>query len=227
MVRRTKAEAEETRHRLLDAAEIVFQAKGVSRTTLQDIAQAAGTSRGAIYWHFKDKAALFNAMMDRAILPLECGFPSADTRVSDLPQPLEAIRSGMQHVFDLLARDERLRRALEVATHQVEYNAEMTAARDRHLRVRGHYLALTTDLLELAAQRLGRPLPVSAQHAAMGLHALVDGLLHNWLLQTQAFDLPTVGRNVVDTYLQGLGFTAGPPPARAPHRRARAPSTEA
>jgi TetR/AcrR family acrAB operon transcriptional repressor len=63
LVRRTKEEALATRHRLLDAAELLFQAQGVSRTTLNDIARQAGATRGAIYWHFKDKADLFNAMM--------------------------------------------------------------------------------------------------------------------------------------------------------------------
>jgi TetR/AcrR family acrAB operon transcriptional repressor len=57
MVRRTKTEALETRNSLLDAAEHLFQARGVSRTSLNDIANEAGTTRGAIYWHFKDKAA--------------------------------------------------------------------------------------------------------------------------------------------------------------------------
>src|ERR1700760_3083095 len=71
MVRRTKEEAQATRNRVLDAAERVFYEKGVSRTTLADIAQAAGVTRGAIYWHFANKGDLFNAMFDRSLLPLD------------------------------------------------------------------------------------------------------------------------------------------------------------
>ncbi|MDP1673909.1 MAG: TetR family transcriptional regulator, partial [Burkholderiales bacterium] len=56
MARRTKDEAVETRNQILDAAEKVFSARGVSRTSLADIAEAASVTRGAIYWHFKDKA---------------------------------------------------------------------------------------------------------------------------------------------------------------------------
>ena len=52
MARRTKAEADETRTKLLDAAEEVFFEKGVSRTSLGDIAQRAGATRGAVSWHF-------------------------------------------------------------------------------------------------------------------------------------------------------------------------------
>ena len=82
MVRRTKEEALATRHKLLDAAECLFQSQGVSRTSLQDIAVRAGATRGAVYWHFKDKADLFNAMMDRVTLPLEAAF-NADEKSPD------------------------------------------------------------------------------------------------------------------------------------------------
>ncbi|TXD80322.1 TetR family transcriptional regulator [Mitsuaria sp. TWR114] len=77
MARRTKQEAQETRARLLDAAEQLFHERGVSRTSLQDIAQAAGVTRGAVYWHFEDKVQLFNAMMERATMPLEEDFEAS------------------------------------------------------------------------------------------------------------------------------------------------------
>ena len=73
-MRRTKEEALATRNGLLDAAERLFLEQGVAGTSLNDIAVAAGTTRGAIYWHFRDKADLFNAMMDAmAMLPKKSG----------------------------------------------------------------------------------------------------------------------------------------------------------
>ena len=46
--------------------------------------------------------------------------------------------------------------------------------------------------------------------AAQGLHALIDGIVQNWLLDPQAFDLLAVGQYAIDVYLKGLGF--GNPP---------------
>ena len=63
MARRTKQEAQATRSHILDTAELVFEQRGVSGTSLGEIAKAAGLTRGAIYWHFKDKADLFNACL--------------------------------------------------------------------------------------------------------------------------------------------------------------------
>ncbi len=83
MARRTKEEALATRDRILDAAEHVFFEKGVSHTSLADIAQHAGVTRGAIYWHFASKSELFDAMFDRVLLPIDelkagTGEPHAD-----------------------------------------------------------------------------------------------------------------------------------------------------
>ena len=70
MVKRTRDEAAETRNGILDAAERVFSVRGVSHTSLEDIAKAAGVTRGAIYWHFRNKSELFTAMVDRVTFPL-------------------------------------------------------------------------------------------------------------------------------------------------------------
>jgi TetR/AcrR family acrAB operon transcriptional repressor len=223
MVRRTKAEAEATRHALLDAAEELFQVRGVSRTSLNDIATAAGTTRGAIYWHFEDKADLFNAMMERATLPMERGFPDPDAPVEALADPLQALRDGLQHVLRLIATDARLRRVFEVVSLQVEYNDEMAAVRERHLRVCNHYMGMTQRILKEAAGRAGLSLPVPLPAAAMGMHFVMDGLKRTWMLEPSAFDLETVGRHTVDTYLRGLGFTLAPAAEQdapaAPRRR--------
>ena len=223
MPRRTKADAQVTRHALLDAAEQLFQANGVSRTSLNDIATAAGTTRGAIYWHFQDKADLFNAMMERVTLPLEESMAGAACQARRQDNPLASLRASVADAMQKTAHDEQTRRVFEVATHKVEYVDEMRAVRDRHLRVRNAHMAFAAQVLQEAATRQSLTLAVPVAHAAMGLHVMLDGLIQNWLLDTAAFDLETVGRQAVDTYLAGLGFTW--PDAPAPHRAAASPST--
>ena len=102
MVRRTKQEAQQTRHALLDAAELVFEQRGVAGTSLQEVAEAAGVTRGAVYWHFRDKADLYNAMMDRAVLPFEQQWlePAAD----DAADPMRRLR---ELLLDILRPDRR------------------------------------------------------------------------------------------------------------------------
>ena len=206
MARRTKEDALATRHSLLDAAELLFQAQGVSRTSLNDIARSAGTSRGAIYWHFKDKADLFNAMMERVTLPLERAFQFQCLEKEPDADPLERIRRVMHGALRQIATDARTRRVFEVATQKVEYVDELQAVRLRHLAVRNEFLLQMEHGLTLAAAAQNLTLPISIASAAQGLHAMADGLIQNWLLDTRAFDLVVSSGQVIDIYLAGLGF---------------------
>ncbi|TFY96382.1 TetR family transcriptional regulator [Ramlibacter rhizophilus] len=219
MPRRTKEEALETRNALLDAAECVFQRKGVSASSLADIAAEAGASRGAIYWHFKDKADLFNAMMERVSLPLEHALH--DSADEPAPDPLAAMRGALLQVLHSAAHDPRTRRVFEVATHKVEYVEALGSVRARHLAVRNGCLGDLEQVLRRAAAARGRALPDPVE-AARGLHALVDGLIQNWMLDPGAFDLERAGGAAIDTYLAGLGLDKVATPAPAiPRRTAR------
>ena len=111
MARRTKEDALATRDRILDAAEQVFESQGVARTSLQQIAAAAGVTRGAIYWHFKDKADLFNAMMERVTLPMEDGVRVAASGAQD--DPLAVLEQGMLSALRLVTTDPQVRRVFE------------------------------------------------------------------------------------------------------------------
>jgi TetR/AcrR family acrAB operon transcriptional repressor len=202
MVRRTKEEAQATRNLILDTAEVVFHERGVSRSTLNDIAQAAGLTRGAIYWHFEDKADLFNAMMKRVTLPLEETAHQIDGPSVD--DPLALMRDNFLRALHLTVNDPQVRRVFEIATHKVEYVDETQAVRERHLASRDECLSHAQRGITLAMKRGLLPRRMPARAAALGLHALIDGLIQNWMLDPGAFDLVKVGRQVLDTYLAGL-----------------------
>ncbi len=205
MARRTKGDALATRHKLLDAAEHLFQAQGVSRTSLQDIARRAGATRGAVYWHFKDKADLFNAMMQRVSLPMEESFlDPEDTNVN----ALDHIRQATHKALKQIVTDAQTRRVFEVATQKVEYIQELQAVRLRHLAVRNGFLKHIERSMDAAASHSGVQLPATASMVAQGLHALIDGLIQNWLLDPDAFDLLEIGQCAINVYLCGLGFAS-------------------
>lgn len=63
MARRTKAEAEQTRQRILKAALDLFVEKGYERTTFEDVAERIALTKGAVYWHFKSKPDLFTELV--------------------------------------------------------------------------------------------------------------------------------------------------------------------
>lgn len=202
MARRTKEDALLTRDQILDAAERVFQRRGVSRTSLQEIAQEACVTRGAIYWHFQNKADLFDAMIARVTLPLVQAFNRMEPEHSD--KPLDQLCQRVHSAFAQTVQNAQLRRVFEIASYKVEYAEDEPVLRDRHLAERALRIADMQRVL-VAAQALGQLASnVNAHEAAIGLHALLDGVLSNWLLDPDAFNLEITGMRVLRPYLTGL-----------------------
>ena len=204
MARRSKEDALATRNSLLDAAERVFLSQGVAGTSLNDIALEAGTTRGAIYWHFRDKADLFNAMMDRVVMPLQCALESAQEPTGGDPVP--RLRKSVRAALRQTVQDPQTRRVFEVATHKVEYVDSLCEVRKRHRDNRDRVVAQFRKMLLHSAELRGLRLALPAAAAAQGLHALIDGLIQNWLLDPEGFDLEAVGGKAIDAYLQGIGL---------------------
>lgn len=208
MARRTKEEAEETRTLILDTAERVFHEKGVSRTSLADIAQAAGVTRGAIYWHFKNKLDLFNAMMERATLPMEEIAETAAALADE--DPLAHLRHTALAVLTSACQDPHTRLVFEIVSHKCELVDELASARDRQLECRALCLADMEQGFRKAIRHGQLPRTVNARRAAIGMHALVDGLISNWVLDPALFSLRKDGEKIVDSYLSGLAAAAVP-----------------
>ena len=209
MARRTKEDALATRDRILDAAEQVFESQGVARTSLQQIAAAAGVTRGAIYWHFKDKAELFSAMMDRVLLPCEWAMDDAELIEEEQTDPLSAVTALALAPLEQLSTDERLRRVFTIAMHFTEYADEMSPVLTRCDEGVGRYIAEIDRLLRQAMRRGLLPADLDSRAQATALFAMVDGLMHNWTRRPTAFALLPVARAGVQSFLRGLAQSAG------------------
>ena len=63
-MRRTKEAAEETKQKIIDAAVELFETNGYNATRIEDIAEKTGMTRGAVYWHFKNKDDLYVSIFE-------------------------------------------------------------------------------------------------------------------------------------------------------------------
>ncbi len=74
MPRKTKEESIKTRSLLLEAALDVFSEKSFSEVTLSEIAERVGMTKGALYWHFKNKGVLLSKLIKEIFLDSEIEF---------------------------------------------------------------------------------------------------------------------------------------------------------
>jgi TetR/AcrR family transcriptional regulator, acrAB operon repressor len=227
VVRRTKDEAQETRNRILDAAEHMFSERGVSRTSFEDIAQAAGVTRGAIYWHFKDKSDLFAAMVNRVTLPMEAMVArSSDDSIDD---PIASLRACAVNALKSTATNPQVQRVFDVVTHKCEYLGEMAGVNNRISAVQKGCVDRAEQTIRNAIKRGQLPASVNPRLAAVGLDAMLYGLISNWLANPAYLPLERHAEAMIDLFLEGLrGSPAGraragrSPRKPVPKRRRRA-----
>lgn len=168
-----------TRRRLISAAARIFARHGFEAARLEEIAAAAGYTRGALYANFKDKEDLFFALLEDWI----------GERVSELDELLRKEGSNPQEKLRTLrgyyaqcAKDRRLvLLSLEFTLYAIRHPAAHARLRTRKRRLRAH----GTELIrEIAHSRGGSqssrgrsPLPVSAHATTAALGALSNALL--------------------------------------------------
>lgn len=205
MARRTKEDAVATRNALLDAAEQVFLAQGVSQSSLAAIAQQAGATRGAVYWHFKDKLDLFNAMIDRVTMPLDQVVFEGVGQLAGAA-PLSRMCRVMYLLFHGLVTDERIRRVFTIMMHRMEFVGELAALQVRHTSSMNEFTRRLALDFAGAAEHQGVTLLSPPQLLATGLRSLLDGLMHSWLMGVEGFDLEKDGFATIQVYLVGAGL---------------------
>jgi TetR/AcrR family acrAB operon transcriptional repressor len=208
MVRRTRDEAAETRNGILDAAERVFSERGVSHTSLEDIAKAAGVTRGAIYWHFKNKSDLFTAMVNRVSLPIE-DIVARGTD-DDAGDPLALLREAAVGALKRTATDPQCRRVFDIVTHKCEYLEDLADVKERISHIKCGCVELTEKTIRNAIKRGQLPRNLDARLAAVGLDAMVYGLISNWLADRSYVKLERDAEMLIDRYLSCLGAGASP-----------------
>ncbi len=118
MARRTKEEAEETKKAILLAALEIFCEKGYSRTTFDEIAKRINLTKGAIYWHFRNKADILTEIIRK-------GFLLTHQAIEKNIQPekgLEAIYEFMQYEAQLISQQKLYKQLMFFLLFQMEWS---------------------------------------------------------------------------------------------------------
>ncbi|MCL5292104.1 MAG: TetR/AcrR family transcriptional regulator [Actinobacteria bacterium] len=200
MAVRTQREQTDVRQRILEAALHDFSLKGYHRATLDEIAAEAGVSKGAVYWYFENKRALFLAVVQEeasrltkylegvvaqegqsVVTRLEAFIVANLTYYTDHPEFCNLVKiftlpggPGLDQDVEAMASDEyrRLREMVEA-------------------------------LLRKGVRR-GELEPGRAKVAAPMLVALLDGLMFQWILDPEAVPLQKIATDVARAFIEGV-----------------------
>ena len=151
MARRTKEDAEKTRQQILDAAAAAFDAEGVAACALEHVARLAGVTRGAIYWHFKNKSDLLDAMLERVRLPQEQVMQDlAAGRITDR-RPLDLFHESSRDALSMIVNDERRRLVFRIIFTRIDQGHDHSPLHERQQADRVHFMTLIRQIMARAA----------------------------------------------------------------------------
>lgn len=201
MARRTKEEAEKTRHSILNAAFDMFTHKGFMRTTLCDVASAAGVTRGAIYWHFKDKVDLFIAVAEE--VEASAAARPEDLR-EDLVQSLEDLSVEILNYLAHFEGNDRYAIFYEMVNYKTEYTEELEPVLARQREIQRGILKKTEGMFARLKSMGSVRRDLDPGNAALSLVAFVVGLIDIWLSDRLSFCITEVAPVLLDEYLRGL-----------------------
>ncbi|MEA2117674.1 TetR family transcriptional regulator [Halovibrio sp. HP20-50] len=199
---RRKADAERTREAILDAAEATFLAHGVARTTLAHIAEAAGVTRGAIYWHFADKAAVFDALLERVRIPLDEIVDDAVQRLGTTP--VACLREIAQRSLAGICHDLPLQRAATIVLHRCEKLEDDHPRISMITRLSEHAEERVEQLFEEAQLAGNLRADLTPASARRQFHGVLIGVCFDWLQAPQRHSLADESHGIVETLIRGL-----------------------
>lgn len=194
-MRRTKAEAAETRCSIVDAAEKLFFEKGVANSTLDEIATAAGVTRGAIYWHFESKSDLFLELYNAAQLP-RVNMTDVDDLDGSDRDPLLVVETMACDWLKMLAQDRQRQRLLSILL-RTNFTEEFKPVMDELEKLDQEHTQHLEAILIEGEKRGCLAATWTPKSASRAFKWLMKGICWDWLLFGQKFDLVEDGSDKV------------------------------
>lgn len=182
----------DTREQLLEGALTCIQDKGLARTTVRDVAAAAGGANlGSIVYHFGTKERLLDEALSegfrRWLSPLV-----ADAVMRGLGSPRDQLREGIRIVLDSIPANRPLLVAYVEAIAQAQHSTTVRdEVRTSYRELRALLGALVCGLLDDGSQE-----PVDGDAVAAGLLALFDGIAIQALIDPQTPDADRIATAV-------------------------------
>lgn len=201
-MKRTKEEAAETRRRILKAAEQLFLDRGYENVTLDEIASAVGSSRGAVHWHFGNKQGLLLALRDDAVSPLKLLADELDENGTD--DILSQLSDTLSSLFFELHSDERRRGIIRLMMH-LDIMRDATEGGGHRVS----HEAISRMLAAANRRNQLRP-PWTPKTAASAINAVVSGILEEWALERSDIPLVPYAQELVSTVLSGFSKKSNP-----------------
>jgi TetR/AcrR family acrAB operon transcriptional repressor len=196
-MRKTKEEALKTRSTILKNAMKVFLEKGYAKSTLEDIAKMGGNSRGAVYWHFKNKTEILEVLItkfDDRFMKMK------DEILSNDLTPMEKIVQAININLLALYREKEFRDFIELTWFRTESNQNSSLHKSKE-SIANLFNDTIAALIEEAADKGYMRDGLDAKIAALSITSLITGIFRGYFVMPDKLMVEDSGMALVNSYL--------------------------
>ena len=201
-MRRTKEDAELTKQAILKAAVDVFSERGVAKASLEEIARRAEVTRGAVYWHFKNKMEIFDALHDSLHTPfIERIMEGLE---AEHPNPVGQLQELCTNIFLELDRDIQQRKALTLFLLKCDYSGELKCRQEEQVKAKAIKMQAFAGYYKRAIKLGHIADDISAEDYTIAMSCFMRGVLHEYLEAPEEFDMQKRAPIIMKVYFGGL-----------------------
>jgi TetR/AcrR family acrAB operon transcriptional repressor len=200
MPRRTKEKAAETKEKILISALDTFYKKGFHRSKLEDIAARIDLTKGAVYWHFKNKKDLLFSLareMEKREEQMFADLGLKATSINDL-------KNLMYEYARMVESDSILHKYYYTFSYRIEWTEELADIWDYYKKQQEEFIEFIADILKQLLERKEISNDFDIQSVAISLFLLIDGLIVNVLTYPNQLGLSHYVKTALDIFFRGL-----------------------
>lgn len=202
MPRNTKENAELTRQRLLDVAQQLFAQNGISGTSLENIASKAQVTRGAIYWHFRDKQHLLQELYLRIQPQID---KLRQSLADDLKlDPALALWRYIHRILLSIENDESMRLVASIVMLRDEGKNQRASALHMDASRQKELLNILIKILNDAKNKNQLQQDINVHHAGIALQATMRGIVFMRLALPENFGNQCEVTDLLPPYFRGV-----------------------
>ncbi|KPN71242.1 TetR family transcriptional regulator [Neisseria sp. 83E34] len=201
-MRKIKAEALKTREYLMLSALDTFYQKGVSRSSLNEIAHNAGVTRGALYWHFKNKEDLFDALFQHIFSDINRELEQ-DIQ-NDSVDIWAALHTALLNVCERIEHNEMHRKFCNILHLKCEHTEQNQAIVNLMKSYQNMWRTQLSDTLNACLKQKSLPENLNVELAVIYLQSLISGLINQWLFSPGSFKINEIAPVIINISLGNL-----------------------
>lgn len=201
-MRRTKEDAELTKQAILNAAVDIFSERGVAKASLEEIARKADVTRGAVYWHFKNKMEIFDALHESLHTPfIERIMEGLE---AEHPNPVGQLQELCTNILLELDEDDFRRKTLKLFFIKCDYSGDLEDRQKRNTEAKYEKFAAFTAYFQKAIDAGQLPADADTEDFTMAMNCFMRGVVTEYLEAPEAFNMRVRGPKLLNIFFSSL-----------------------